>query len=150
MEFFAIADLTTDVPGLQEIMNLDSLAGVCPAIEEIGEEEGLGRVVYFASWGRYHLRREEIMDGVRFWVPDCPNALGWTVTTGRPPARDKVVIHATIARTGHDPEFITATEDLVEELRQGVERAASGCAATPAPLRPEPNSTFRPVCSAPT
>jgi hypothetical protein len=42
---------------------------------------------------------------------DCPNALAWTVTTGYPPARDKLVVHLTINRERKQDEFL-------EEIRQ--------------------------------
>lgn len=63
------------------------------------------------------------MGGVRFWVPDCPNALAWTVTTGYPPYPERIVIHATINRTDHNREFIDATVALMKTLKNGLETA---------------------------
>lgn len=121
MEFFAVADVPMTVDELQKLLTIDRLPEVCEAVDSVDAAEPLGRVIYFCHWGRYHLRREEILGGVRFWVPDCPNALGLTVTTGLPPDPSKVVIHAAINRVEHDPEFIAATEDLVYSLKSGLE-----------------------------
>ncbi len=124
MEFFAVADVCLTPDALRELLTVDRLPEVCEAVDSVDEAEALGRVVYFCHWGRYHLRREEILGGVRFWVPDCPNALGFTVTTGLPPRPDKVVIHAVVNRAEHDPEFIAATEELVSTLKVGLEGRA--------------------------
>lgn len=121
MEFFAIVDVRKTPADLQAELTIDRLPEVCEAVDSVDEAEPLGRVIYFCHWGRYHLRREEILGGVRFWVPDCPNALGLTVTTGLPPDPSQVVIHAVINRAEHDPAFIAATEDLVASLKAGLE-----------------------------
>jgi hypothetical protein len=122
MEFFYHADARTNPETLRRILSLDKLPEVCAAVDDIGEAEELGRVVFFCHWGRFHIRREEILGGVRFWVPDCPNALAWTVTTGLPPCPERVVIHGTINRTEHDQEFIEACHALLEETKRGLER----------------------------
>jgi hypothetical protein len=120
MEFFRIAEVKTDQDEIRRELTIDSLPSVCEAVDSLGGESKLGREIYFLEWGLYHIRRDEVMGGVRFWVPDCPNALAFTVTTGFPPEPGKVVIHATINRTEHDPSFIAATEDLVDTLAAGL------------------------------
>lgn len=107
--------------GIREMLTVDALPGLCEEIETVDKVEELGRVIYFLQWGRYHIRRDEVMGGVRFWVPDCPNSLAWTVTTGYPPYPDRIILHATINRTTHDPEFIDATKALLVALKQGLE-----------------------------
>ena len=76
-------------------------------------------------WGQFHLRREKINGGVRFTMPDCPNALSVTITTGNPPNPQKVFVHCTINRLEHDPVFIATLEDFVKSWVAGLEKHAS-------------------------
>ncbi len=123
MEFFDFAEVSTTTEGIREVLTIDALPTFCEEIESIDLPETLGRVIFFYQWGRYHIRRDEVMGGVRFWVPDCPNALAWTVTTGYPPHPDKIVLHATINRTTHSEEFINATKTLISAFKKGLEAA---------------------------
>ncbi len=126
MEFFEFAAVATTAEGIRETLTVDALPGFCEEVESVDEVEALGRVIYFLQWGRYHIRCDEVMGGVRYWVPDCPNSLAWTVTTGYPPYPDRIVLHATINRTNHDPEFIDATKALLVALKQGLESTPEG------------------------
>ena len=58
--------------------------------------------------------------GVRFTLLDCPNALAWTITTGYPPARDKVLIHATINRERKHEEFVEEIHDFLNDWEKGL------------------------------
>lgn len=122
MEFFEYAEIVTSQEEIRDKVCMDTLPFFCEAVEAVDKADELGRVVYFLHWGRFHLRCEEVMGGVRFSVTDCPNALAWTVTTGYPPCPDKVVLHATINRTDHDPGFIAVTKDLLVTLKTGLEQ----------------------------
>ncbi|MDD3814198.1 MAG: hypothetical protein PHZ02_06080 [Desulfocapsaceae bacterium] len=122
MEFFEFADVVTSQEEIRNKVSVDDLPFFCEDVEAVAESEELGRVIYFRHWGRFHVRRENIMGGVRFFVPDCTNALVWTVTTGYPPYPEKIVLHATINRTEHDFEFIEATKELLSTLKSGMER----------------------------
>ena len=126
MEFFEYADVNTTQDEIRDNVSVDNLPFFCEDVEGIDTPEELGWVIYFRHWGRFHLRREEGMGGVRFWVPDCPNALAWTVTTGYPPHPQKIVLHATINRTEHDQEFIEATRELLTALKNGLEKNFKG------------------------
>ena len=121
MEFFEYAEVVATEEAIRQQLSIDTLPHFCEAIEAVDVGEELGRVIYFLHWGRFHVRQEQVMGGVRFSVPDCPNALAWTVTTGYPPHPEKIVLHATINRTEHDAEFIAATRDLLVTLRKGLE-----------------------------
>lgn len=123
MEFFEFADVQTTEPAIRNVLQVENLPQFCAEIDAVDRPEPLGHVIYFPHWGRFHIRREEIMGGVRFWIPDCPNALAWTVTTGYPPHPQRIVLHATINRTFHDEEFIEATRALLAALKQGLEDA---------------------------
>ncbi|MBU0910349.1 MAG: hypothetical protein KKA54_10495 [Proteobacteria bacterium] len=122
MEFFEFADVATSQETIRNKISLDNLPFFCEEIEAVEEADALGRVIYFRHWGRFHIRRETVMGGARFSVPDCPNALAWTVTTGYPPHPEKIVLHATFNRTDHDPEFIAATKALLVGLKIGIEK----------------------------
>jgi hypothetical protein len=62
---------------------------------------------------------QRVRDGVRFTLPGCPNALAWTVTA----EPEGVLVHCTINRTEHDPDFIESIETFVEDWRTGLERS---------------------------
>ena len=121
MEFFAFADIPTTQETIRTRLSLASLPSYCTGIEAIEDEGELDMVVYFSHWGRFHIRSETVMGGVRFSIPDCPNALAWTVTTGYPPCPDKIVLHATINRPSHDEEFIRGVEHLLAAFKNGLE-----------------------------
>jgi len=133
MEFFEFADVVTTQEEIRGKVSIDTLPLYCEEIEGVDVAEKLGRVIYFSHWGRFHIRSAEVMGGVRFWVPDCPNALAWNVTTGFPPEPDKIVLHATINRTDHDPEFIDATQRLQAALKTGLEEHFSAGTARKSP-----------------
>lgn len=121
MEFFEFVHVLTGQEEIRAKVSIDTLPVYCEEIEAMDEAEELGRVIYFSHWGRFHVCCSDVMGGVRFWVPDCPNALAWTVTTGYPPAPDKIVLHATINRTEHSPDFIDATRRLIASLKADLE-----------------------------
>lgn len=135
MEFFEFADVLATQEEIRNKVSIDNLPFYCKEVEAVDQADALGRVIYFRHWGRFHIRREHVMGGVRFSVPDCPNALAWTVTTGYPPQPQKIVLHATINRTEHDPEFISATKELLAALKTGMEKNFNSQSAK-AELRP--------------
>ena len=71
-------------------------------------------------WGEFNISYHKIKGGVRFTLLDCPNALSWTITTGFPPEREKIVIHCTINRTQKAIEFIEEIEDFLNEWETGL------------------------------
>lgn len=127
MEFFAIADVRTDGPTLQAEVTLERLAEFCASIDAVIDHADDHADIY-SVWGEFRVFREEINGGVRFTLPKCPNAFAWTVTTGYPPAPGSVVVHGTINRTEHDPDFIETLEQFVEDWRIGLERSLAGAA----------------------
>jgi hypothetical protein len=120
MEFFAHARATATGALLQECLTVGSLPAFCASVDRVLEQAGEDAGTVYCVWGQYRVHREPINGGVRFTLPDCPNALAWTVTTDQPPDPDVVVVHCTIARTEHDPDFIETIEQFVEDWSGGL------------------------------
>ena len=71
-------------------------------------------------WGEFFISYDQIKGGVRFTLLDCPNGFSWTITTGFPPERNKVVLHSTINRTQKQDEFIEEIHEFMEEWEAGI------------------------------
>lgn len=120
MEFFATADVRATAAELQVRLSIAALPRWCASISEVVSDTDVSGEMY-CLWGQFRVHREAIRDGVRFTLPDCPNALQWTVTTGQPPEPDKVIIHLTINRTEHDPDFVEANQEFALGWKAGLE-----------------------------
>ena len=118
MEFFRIADVTTNETEIKEKLGLQDLESFCGSVFPL--EEGSEVCLIGGMFGEFTLRRDEIMGGVRFSMLDCPNALSWTVTTGYPPAREKIVIHLTINRERKQENFIREINEFLDEHRESL------------------------------
>jgi hypothetical protein len=119
MEFFSTACLVASADQLRERITGPRLAEHCASIDRVlswRAEIDAGEI--YCLWGQFHARREPIRDGVRFTLPGCPNALAWTVTA----EPEGALVHCTINRTEHDPDFIESIEMFVEDWRAGLER----------------------------
>jgi len=123
MEFYGLADWQTTEREIQEKVRLDNMPDLCESIYYLLESQG-ELCKFDTFWGQFHLRREKINGGVRFTMPDCPNGLSLTITTGYPPDPRKVFVHCTINRLEHDPNFIETLEDFVKNWVAGLERYA--------------------------
>lgn len=122
MEFFATAPLPVAPEALQDRLTIAALPELCASLERVLEDAGATGTVW-SVWGEYRVHREPIAGGARFTLPDCPNGLAWTVTTGHPPDPALTVVHCTIARREHDPDFIETLEQFVAHWREGLQRA---------------------------
>jgi hypothetical protein len=118
MEFFKIIDVSCSAKDIQERLGLQVLEHFCESIFPL--DEGAESCQIGGMWGEFTLRRDEIMGGVRFSMLDCPNALAWTITTGYPPARDKLVVHLTINRERKREEFIEEIQQFLLDLDSGL------------------------------
>jgi hypothetical protein len=118
MEYFKLVDVSGSESQLQEKLTLRELEQFCGSIFPL--EEGTDVCKIGGMWGDFTLRRDRIMGGVRFSMLDCPNALAWTVTTGYPPARDKVVIHLTINRERKQKEFVDEIGHFLDDMQSGL------------------------------
>ena len=127
MEFFALAQCPLTATQIQDTLSGQQLAAWCATINRVLHWEDEQGEIY-SLWGQFRVRRELIRGGVRFTLPECPNALAWTLTVAPPAggaeASPGLQVHCTINRTEHDPEFIATLEDFVADWRQGLERLA--------------------------
>ncbi len=118
MEFFKIIDVSTSEEQIQKKLVLSKLENFCESIFPLDDGKDICKIG--GIWGEFTLRRDPIMGGVRFAMLDCPNALAWTITTGYPPAREKVVIHLTISRERKQDEFIDEIKEFLSDLDAGL------------------------------
>ena len=123
MEFFARLRARGDADALQERLTIASLADHCALIDRVLETDGEVERIW-CLWGEFAVRREPIRGGVRFSLPNCPNALAWTITTELPPTPDELVVHCTINRADHDPDFVESIEAFVAAWREGLDARA--------------------------
>lgn len=118
MEFFKIVDIETNHKWIHEnitIENLEKITDTNFVIEHKGNDALIGTL-----WGEFELSYDKINGGVRFTLTSCPNALAWTLTTGFPPERNKLIIHATINRTQKQEEFIEEIKDFLNDWEVGL------------------------------
>ena len=120
MEFYASATIRTDAAALRRRLTIATLPQWCASIDAVLGDEGSHGEIY-CVWGAFRLHREELCDGVRFTLPGCPNALQWTITTGRPPDPGQLIVHLTINRVEHDADFIASNRRFVDDWRIGLE-----------------------------
>ena len=120
MEFFATITIPASAEDLQRRLTIGELPHWCASIEKVlSEAKSSGEI--FCVWGTFHANREDMRNGVRFSLPDCPNALQWTVTTGHQPNPLHTVIHATINRTEQDQDFVDSIRQFVDDWKSGLE-----------------------------
>ncbi len=119
MEFFRIVDKQSSETEIKEQININTIPDIYPDMIVLDGHENTFMIGSF--WGEFTLHRDEIMGGLRFSMLDCPNALSWTITTGYPPARDKIVIHLTINRMEKPKEFIAEINELLDGWKKGLE-----------------------------
>lgn len=118
MEFFKIINIETNPEWIQENINIENLEKITETnfvLEKKGADALIGTL-----WGEFDLSYDKINGGVRFALTSCPNALAWTITTGFPPERNKIIIHATINRTQKPQEFIDEINDFLDDWKHGL------------------------------
>ena len=119
MEFFRTVNIKTSEEKIQEKINFETISEIYPDMIVLGGDEKCSEIGSF--WGEFLLQRDEIMGGVRFSMLNCPNALAWTITTGYPPERDKVIIHLTLNRLQKPREFVSEINELLDGWKTGLE-----------------------------
>ena len=114
MEFFRALHSDLDAESLQRSLTVPALPDASGAIDTLIADEGPDAGVVYCLWGEFRVHREIINGGVRFSLPECPNGLVWTLTTGHPPAAHAVILHLTINRQEHDPDFVESLEAFAD------------------------------------
>lgn len=118
MEFFRIIDKQTSEERVQKKITPNSLEEFTESMFVI--EQGNKNFSGTTLWGEFQISYDKIKGGVRFTLLDCPNALQWTITTGFPPERAKIILHATINRTQKPEEFLEEVNDFIDEWETGL------------------------------
>ena len=119
MEFFRIIDKQTTEAIIQEKIHPKSLENFTESMFFL-EENNNNNFNGATLWGGFVISYDKINGGVRFTLLDCPNALSWTITTGFPPERKKIVVHLTINRTQKLTEFIEEIHEFLDEWESGL------------------------------
>ncbi len=119
MEFFKIVDVNTSEKKIQAKINLSTLDSFLSSMFILEKTSEYSSHIG-CNWGEFILKYDQINGGVRFYLVDCPNALTWTITTGYPPERDKVVFHLTINRTQKGQKFIDEINDFIADWERGI------------------------------
>lgn len=118
MEFFRIIDVKTDQNWIHKNITVENLEKITETNFLLTKNDK--NTVIGTLWGEFELSYDKINGGVRFALTSCPNALAWTITTGFPPEREKLIIHATINRTQKPAEFIDEINDFLNDWEQGL------------------------------
>jgi len=116
MEFFRQRPLNIDPAELQALLALPRLPELCASIDALQEQQDENQGAIYCLWGAFRIRRETIRYGVRFTLPDCPNALAWTITL----ESGQLLLHCTINRPDHDPDFIDSIQQFLADWETGL------------------------------
>ena len=116
MEFFRIVDIETSQEWIQENIHVENLENLTETNFMIDNKNALIGTL----WGEFNLSYNKINGGVRFALTSCPNALAWTITSGFPPERNKLILHATINRTRKPQEFIDEVNEFIDDWEIGL------------------------------
>ena len=118
MEFFRIIDKQVTQEVIQDKIHPKSLEIFTETMLfiENSDQDFKGLTL----WGDFLISYDKINGGVRFTLKDCPNGLSWTITTGYPPERNKIVLHSTINRTQKPDEFIEEIKEFMDEWEAGI------------------------------
>jgi len=118
MEFFRVVDKLVTPTIIQDKIlpeNIDQFTETMLFLENCNSDFK-GETL----WGEFLISYHKINGGVRFTLLDCPNALAWTITTGFPPERNKIMLHCTINRTQKQAEFVEEIDEFLDEWVAGL------------------------------
>jgi len=120
MEFLAATKIPASVEDLQRRLTIADLPHWCVSIDKVVSDKNTNGEI-FCVWGTFLANRELMRNGVRFTLPDCPNAFQWTVTTGHQPDPLTTYIHASINRVEQDQDFVDSLQKFVDDWKDGLE-----------------------------
>lgn len=120
MEFFAeLANRDVRAEDLQRLVTIARLPEFCSSIDAVLSTQSPDPGEIYCIWGRFRVSRQEIRNGVRLALLNCPHALAWTVTVHA--ESRAVVIHCTIDKREEDSEFVESIEQFVADWAKGLE-----------------------------
>jgi len=121
MEFLHEIKLSipVNVDELQNLISIKRLPELCSSISSVIKNKGAEAIIY-CIWGEFHINREKLRNGVRFSMPECPNALAWTVTTEN--SGQNIIIHCTINKMSHDKDFVQSLEEFASAWETGIKQ----------------------------
>jgi hypothetical protein len=121
MEFFQEFEKPDlNVEHLQQLVSIKNLPELCASITNVLSENGNTGEIY-SVWGQFFVSREEIINGTRFSLINCPHAFAWTVTFHE--ERNRIVIHCTIDKTEHEQDFIDSIEQFTKDWTTGLSKS---------------------------
>ena len=120
MEFITSTIIPAKAEDLRRRLTIGELSRWCASIENVISDSYSSGEIY-CVWGTFIVTREELSHGVRFSLPNCPNALQWTVTTGHQPNLLHTVVHCSINRTEQDQDFVDSISKFVDDWKKGLE-----------------------------
>ncbi|MCU7834102.1 MAG: hypothetical protein KZQ83_02525 [gamma proteobacterium symbiont of Taylorina sp.] len=118
MEFFKeVESSNLDVKDLRNLLSIKNLPLLCKSINSVILDEQKKGIIY-CLWGEFEVNREKLKYGIRFSLPNCPNALTWTITMDVD--RANILIHCTINKSIHDTDFIESIEEFISDWSNGI------------------------------
>ena len=119
MEFFREIKSSPplDVINLKKLITIKNLPELCSSINSV-IKDNISEGVIYCVWGEFRIHREELKYGIRFSMPECPNALAWTITSEQ--SGQAIVIHCTINKMTHDEDFIQSLKEFVAAWETGI------------------------------
>ena len=118
MEFFKEVEASDlDIRELKKILSIKNLPILCKSINSVILDEQQKGIIY-CLWGEFEVNREELKYGIRFSLPNCPNALAWSITMDVDCAN--ILIHCTINKSMHDMDFIESIEEFISDWSNGI------------------------------
>lgn len=121
MEFFRVLkDSKLNNSQLKNLLTINSLPWLCESIDSVISDNGDNGVIY-CIWGQFEVNLEALEFGVRFSLPNCPNALAWTITSDE--NSTDTVIHCSINKQEHDEYFIETINQFVDDWKKGLSDA---------------------------
>ena len=121
MEFFQkVPSETLHLSHLKALLTIKNMPLLCRSIDKVISEQGNEAEIY-CLWGAFNVRRDEIRNGIRFSLLNCPHALAWTITLKQ--ASHQIVIYCTIDETEQDQDFIDTINAFVKGWTHGIRHA---------------------------
>lgn len=121
MEFFEeIKCVSTNVKQLHEMLSINNLPKLCSSINTVIRDD-ISKGSIYCLWGEFDINREELNHGIRFSLPNCPNALAWSITMEK--SLEALIIHCTINKKEHDQDFIESINDFILDWKLGLSNA---------------------------